>query len=784
MELHISIRNLVEFVLRYGDIDNRKGAMHEDAMQEGARLHRMIQRRMGADYQAEVSLKHSMERTGYHILIEGRADGVIEKEELAIIDEIKCTYRDIFRMKEADPIHLAQAKCYAYIYAHENGKEQMQVQMTYCAMETEEIRYFHYDYTKAELAVWFEELLADYGRWADFEYEWKGKCKDSIKELTFPFPYRKGQKELATYVYQTIYHKKKLYLEAPTGVGKTISTVFPAVKAMGEGLAEKIFYFTAKTITRTVANDTFSLLRQQGLSFKTVVLTAKDKVCFQEETECNPVYCQYAKGHYDRVNNAIYSLLTNEDNFDRETIERYAAKYQVCPFELCLDMSLFADGVIGDYNYLFDPHVSLKRFFSPEIKRDFIFLIDEAHNLVERGRSMYSAEIRKEEFLSLKRIVKEHNTYLEKQLGQCNKELLRLKRECEDYQIEPDIDLLIKMLLRLLAAMDKHLEEQEESPVKKEVLELYFTVSHFLSIYEKLDEHYVTYSQLEADGSFLVKLFCVNPTVNLEECMRKGRSSILFSATFLPIQYYKKLLGAVEGDYEVYAQSVFDEKKKLLLVSRDVTSKYTRRTQSEYEKIAAYIKTVIDCRRGNYMVFFPSYSFLRQVADVFQTMYAGESISLLEQEEFMNEAQREVFLNSFMNQESDKRMETLVGLCVLGGVFSEGIDLKNDSLIGAVIVGTGLPMVCLEREILKQHFTGNGEDGFDYAYRFPGMNKVQQAAGRVIRTEEDRGVVVLLDERFLTSAYRNMFPKEWKEYIPVMLDQATGHLQQFWNDYE
>ena len=565
------------------------------------------------------------------------------------------------------------------------------------------------------------------------------------------------------------------------------------MKAIGEEIGEKIFYLTAKTITRTVAEDTFQLLRNKGLQLKTVVLTAKEKICFLEEMECNPEACPYAKGHYDRINDAMYDLLTHEDGFCREKIEEYAKKYQVCPFEMCLDMSLFSDAVICDYNYVFDPHVYLRRFFAEGSKGEYLFLIDEAHNLVERGREMYSAVLHKEDFLQLKRTVKDYSPKLEKQLERCNKELLNLKRECTDYKLEDNISAFVMALGRLNSGMEDYLEEHETSPVRQEILEFYFEVSHFLSIYELVDENYVTYTQMNGDGSFFIKLFCVNPSNNLRECMMRGRSTILFSATLLPIQYYKTLLGAEEGDYEVYAKSVFQPDKRGLYIGSDVTSKYTRRSEMEYYNIASYIYETVKNRHGNYMVFFPSHAFLREVYDSFTEYFSEDAIECIVQEDYMNERSREEFLSRFTGNE-DCNLESvihmdieveeekiLLGFCVMGGIFSEGIDLKNDSLIGAIIVGTGLPQVCHEREILKKYFDGWGENGFDYAYRYPGMNKVLQAAGRVIRTMDDVGIVVLLDERFLNPAYQRLFPREWNNYEVVTTKQIAARVEKFWN---
>ncbi len=821
MEIRVSVRQLVEFILREGDIDNRRTGGFDTAMQEGSRIHRLIQRRMGSDYHAEVSLKCSWNAGDYDILVEGRADGIIDfnwekhitaksviakedketllviEEEKVVIDEIKGTYKELKRIQKPISVHLAQAKCYAYIYAEQCNLKEIGVRMTYCNLETEETKYFHEDYTFIELRGWFEDLMLEYKKWSDFQFEWAKVRTDSIKALSFPFPYREGQKELVTYVYQTIYHKRKLFLEAPTGVGKTISTVFPTVKAFGEGKVEKIFYLTAKTITRTVAQQCFSLLADNGLRMKIVILTARDKICPLEKAECNPDACPYAKGHFDRINQAMYELLTTEDHFTRETVIMYAQKYMVCPFEMALDMSLFSDAIICDYNYVFDPKVYLKRFFADgNGKKDYIFLIDEAHNLLERGREMYSAALVKEDFLKIKKLVSEKSQKLAKQLEKCNKELLTMKRLCENYREEELIASFVMALTRVYGTMDEFLEEHESFEGREEVLELYFQIAHFLNMYEIMDENYISYTQLLSDGDFMLKLFCVNPATNLKQCMKKGRSSILFSATFLPIQYYKKLLGGDAEDYEVYAKSTFAEEKRALLFASDVTSKYTRRSTEEFRKIARYLYEIVHQRYGNYMVFFPSHAFLEEVYEIFMEEYFDETImECVVQEDYMSEAKREEFLKKFEGNancdlsgqiafEIEVEEETiLIGFCVMGGIFSEGIDLKKDSLIGALIVGTGIPQVCCERELLKKYFDEQGENGFDYAYRIPGMNKVLQSAGRVIRTADDIGVIALLDERFLEYQYKRMFPREWNQYEVVDVDEVAKRVEKFWNDW-
>ncbi len=801
-QIKISVRNLVEFILRGGNIDNRYGGTPDTAMADGSRIHRMIQRRMGAEYQAEVPLRYLCTTEKYDLLVEGRADGIIIEPDGFTVDEIKGTYRDIFRMPEAVPVHLAQARCYAYMYAlcmKEKEACKIRIRMTYCNLDTEEIRYFQQDETFSGLEEWFLDLVGQYRKWADMEFDWKEKRQASLRALGFPFPYREGQKELAAGVYRTICHKRKLFLEAPTGVGKTISTVFPAIKAIGEGKAEKLFYLTAKTITRTVADETFTLLRERGLAFKTVLLTAKDKICFLENAECNPEVCPYAEGHFDRINTALFDLLTTKVNYTRDILEAFAEKHRVCPFEMSLDISLFCDGIICDYNYVFDPHVYLRRFFSDSTDGAYLFLVDEAHNLVERGREMYSAALWKEDFLELRRQIKHVDQKIWRGLDACNRELLVLKRECETSRVLTDISSFVAALNRLHASLDAFLEAHDGpgmTEVRRAVLDFYFQVCHFLDMYELLDDHYVIYTELEEDGRFMLRLFCVDPGGNLRECMNRGVSSILFSATLLPIQYYKKLLGGEEADYEIYAHSAFDRRRCGVFMGTDVTTRYTRRSEEEYRRIAKYIYETVKNRYGNYLIFFPSHSFLQRVYEIYRVEFQeADSQECILQEGHMNERAREMFLNRFaVNEEYDFRSviqmdveieeeKSLLGFCVMGGIFSEGIDLKHDSLIGAIIVGTGIPQVCPEREILKEYFDQSDGNGFDYAYRYPGMNKVLQSAGRVIRTAEDIGIVVLLDERFENASYRRLFPREWENMERMRVDRIGKRVERFWDEW-
>lgn len=773
--VQVSVRNLVEFILRSGDLDNRRSAAQDkEAMQKGSKIHRKIQKQMDVTYKAEVSLKHETVYEDCVICVEGRADGIFSQDHIASIDEIKGVYRDLNFLEKPVAVHEAQAKCYAYIYALEHNEEKIQVQMTYCNLDTEDIRRFQRLYTFEELEKWYQDLLDQYHRWVSFQLKWEKERNQSMAGLEFPFPYRDGQREIVAGVYHVIRQKKQLFVQAPTGVGKTMSTVYPSVRAVGEGLAEKIFYLTAKTITRTVAEEAFQILQKAGLHFKVITITAKEKLCLCDEMECNPQACPYAKGHFERINEAVYELWTGADLYSRQTILEQAERRQVCPFELCLDLAVWTDGVICDYNYVFDPNVSLKRFFREGIQGDYVFLIDEAHNLVERGRQMYSAALCKEEVLKARRLLRPYSKKINRSLEKVNRHLLELKKECEGYQVLDSVGGLPVILLNLMGELEGFLEEPPNPEVGKEALEFYFQIRDFLNVCELLDENYRIYTQTEGDV-FWIKLFCVNPARNLENCLEKGSCAVFFSATLLPLHYYRHLFSTHEDDYAICAQSPFSREKRCLLIGTDVSSKYTRRGYEEYRKIAAYIARMANTHPGNYMVFFPSHRLLQDVYQIYEQEFAMPHIESLCQSASMTEAEREEFLNKF-----EKHEKGLVGFCVMGGIFSEGIDLLGERLIGVAIVGIGLPQVGDEREILKDFYDQQGESGFDYAYRFPGMNKVLQAAGRVIRTHKDEGVILLLDERFCQRENLQLFPREWSDYQISSLSRVEGQLEEFW----
>ncbi|OLS03584.1 ATP-dependent DNA helicase [Tissierella creatinophila] len=770
--IKISVRNLIEFVMRSGDIDNSFKSTNRAL--EGTRAHQQVQKAYGKNYKAEVSLKYIFEYEEYSFEIEGRADGIYRLESTAIIDEIKSTTHDLKTIeKDFNPLHWAQAKVYGYIYSIQNDLEKIDIQITYFHIESEEIKKFKEEFTQEKLKDFLISLIEKYIDWAKLSFDWEYIRDESIESLNFPFKtYRNGQRELAVAVYKTIKEKKNLFTKAPTGIGKTMSTLFPAIKAMGEGKAKKIFYLTAKTITREVPVKSMNLLIDRGLKIKTIVLTAKDKICLNEEVKCNPRDCKFAKGHFDRVNDAIMDIFLNEDLIDREKIKEYSLKYHVCPFEFSLDISLWMDVIICDYNYVFDPQVYLKRFFD-DLSYNYVFLVDEAHNLIDRSREMFSATLNKEKFYELRNKFKGKHVSIKKKIRKIDRLFDSLKQESnivENFKSKQEFTEFYFPLKSLLTSLEPWLIEEKDDPDYEKVIEVYFDIVKYLKISELYDENYITEVKIQEDGMRL-KLFCVNPSSLLRESLKRGVSSIFFSATLTPIDYYKNLLGEGEQDYHIRLTSPFPRENLSLLIRDNISTRYIDREES-YRTIVEAIKTFTSVKRGNYFIFFPSYLYMKRIYEILE--YDG--LNILLQEQNMNEKNKEEFLEQFNNDDD------LIAFGVLGGMFSEGIDLVGDKLIGAVIVGVGLPGISFERDIVKEYFNETTRKGFDYAYTYPGINKVLQAAGRVIRTEQDKGAILLIDDRFGTTKYRKLFPQEWKSSESVKNNKELSiKLQRFWN---
>lgn len=778
----IAIRKLVEFILRKGSIDSRHTSEH--TAYEGARIHRKLQQLAGEKYQKEVKLSIQIELSNQTYIIEGRADGIFTNEEQQIvIEEIKTSepaFSDL--LPEQVEMYWYQVMCYGYIYCQDHTLEEIILQLTYYQTTTEEITKTKRVFTKKELAIFFKDLTEKYEQWLIFQENWRRIRNDSLKKLAFPYGnYRKGQRELAVAVYKTIVSDQKLFVEAPTGTGKTISTLFPALKAIGEEQAERIFYLTAKTITRQVAEDAVEAMKQKELQLKSVTLTAKDKICFLSERNCTPDHCPFANGYYNRLNEGLWDLLNNENQLTREIIEIYAKKHTLCPFELSLDVSLWCDLVICDYNYLFDPTVYLRRFFEEDQKaKENIFLVDEVHNLVNRSREMYSASLSQNQLLSITKLLGSKNTSLSRSLAALNSEFETLKTFCEAEQQEfvhqnTSVDSFSNVAYRVMEKLKEWLAENQDFLELNQIVDFYFRLLHYLDISEHYDDHYVTYVNI-ANHDVLIKQFCIDPSYLLKLKLDKGKASVLFSASLTPLDYYQEILGGGENSLCYRIPSPFPKENQLLLIGNHIRTTFRERENS-LDLIVESINKMVQQQRGNYFVFFPSYSYMDLVYERF--IEKNPQVKTLIQASQMNEAEREAFLANFkFNPE-----KTLVGFCVLGGIFSEGIDLKGTRLIGTAIIGVGLPQINHEQELIKEYYDREKRQGFQFAYQIPGMNKVLQAGGRVIRDAEDVGVVLLLDQRFSTADYYYFFPNHWKQAVVSRNgQQIEKSIENFWRE--
>jgi len=775
----VSVRTLVEFVLQSGDLTSG-GFQRRDRAQAGTQGHKQVQRSRPAGYQSEVEIAYRVEDADSPMEVRGRIDGLYASEVPVIIEEIKTTTLSLELINEEhNQLHWAQAQCYAYMYARQHDLNGVSVHLTYYHLDSRKEKTFERQFTLAELETFFRDLIIPYLDWFRKISAWQARRDQSIQQLEFPYKeYRPGQRDMAVAVYKTIRDNDRLYVQSPTGVGKTIAALFPAVKALGQGLASKIFYLTAKTPGRLVAEKALDDMRQANLYFKSVTLTAKEKICFCPPVNCDPEVCIFARGYYDKVKSALEEI-DRHQAFTRPVIEEIAHKYEICPFEFSLDLALWVDCIICDYNYAFDPRVYLHRFFDFDTE-SYIFLIDEAHNLPDRARAMYSAELDKRTVLDLQRTLKPHLPKLVKKLSVINKILLEKRKACQ----AEDKDTLVEheppeQLLKAIREFSQQAEDwlvlNQAAEFRQELLEFYFLCSNYLRTAEYFDTFYVSYFERQGQSDLKAKLFCLDPAPMLSVPLERSQSTIFFSATLLPMDYFMKLLtGDVDHPKRIF-QSPFLQENVCLLIHNQISTKYAQRADS-YAAIASAIETISSTHVGNYLVYFPSYVYLAAVLELLKEKLPDRQ--LLVQDRAMTEAERETFLAQF----SASNQETLVGLAVMGGIFGEGIDLVGERLIGVVVVGVGVPQVGLERDLIKDYFDSQNVSGFAYAYQFPGFNRVLQATGRVIRTETDRGIMVLIDDRFTHARYRHLFPSHWRGYQVVQnTSEMKDKLAHFWS---
>ena len=774
--IKLSVRDLVEFVYKSGDINVKN--LSADRAMEGIRAHKILQSSMGENYHKEYFLKREFNLGDINFIIEGRADGIIYKDDAIIVDEIKSTYTNLDLIEENhNEAHIAQAKCYAYIYCLDNETDSISVQLRYYNLDTEKTKTILYHYNLNELEMFFYELLDSYIEWAQTIIDLKKEREISIDELKFPFDsYRKGQRNFSVAVFQTIKEGKKIFSQAPTGVGKTVSVLFPAIKSMNHKSNTKIYYLTAKSSTKTIAFNTVKMMVDKGLRLRTTVITAKDKICFMDETNCDPEYCPYARGYYDRLNTPLKNSIKNNCLFDREYIEETARKHDLCPFEFSLDLGYMSDAVICDYNYYFDPRVALQRDDVFQNSND-ILLIDEAHNLEDRTRDMYSPELIKEEFYELYKQMKKINKKIGSTLLNINKKFIEIKKDAdgEPKILESEPSELINSVRKFSAAAEEYINDKKNEIIPDELIDMYFKGTFFIKISEIADSSFCYYVDF-AGNKTKVKLFLIDPSTVLREILKNAWSSIFFSATLTPLKYFRYILGGDDDDHILKIKSPFDDENLNLMITSDISMKYTER-EANIERACSYINMVISEKKGNYMVFFPSYSFMGKIYDTYENLYDTTNIIL--QNQGLNEEEQTDIVDRFRNEKG------LVLFTVVGGVFSEGIDLPLEKLIGAIIIGTGIPQISFERNIIKDFFDEKYNSGYDFAYKYPGFNKILQSAGRVIRTENDKGTVLMIDSRLCQTTYIRLFPEHWGHYKRVnSTENLVNEIKSFWDEKE
>jgi len=769
----IAVRTLVDVVLRAGDIDMRFAAPARPV--EGIQAHQKIQRQRPDGYRAEVPVSFEVDTPEVTLVVSGRIDGVMETADGVVVEEIKSTRRDLDAISnEPNPCHWGQAKVYAFLFSRQRQLTAATVRLTYYQLDSDDILELT-EFLKYEaLEAFFDDLIERYLAWATMLVRWRKIRDDAILALAFPFSsYRSGQRTMAVEIYRTIRDGGQAIIQAATGIGKTMAALFPAVKSIAKGHIDRIFFLTARNTGKAAAIRALNILQDNSLRLKRVSLTAKDRICFCPDAACNPEVCDFARGHFDRLADALDDAF-KADNLDRRTIEGVARSHRVCPFEFSLELSRWADCIICDYNYAFDPRVYLRRFFDEE-NGAYAFLVDEAHNMVDRSRDMFSAQLSKTAFLALRRAVKSQLPAVYRAAGKINTWMRKAHQravETDGFRADERLPDGLTPLLRVFSRLSEQwLAINQPLPFRDAVMDRYFEVRSFLRVWDEYDASYVTTSTV-AGPDLQLKLFCLDPSRQLKVALQRCHAAVFFSATMTPADYFQEILGCDATVSKLAIPSPFPPDNMKVIVAGGVSTYYGQRLRS-LDQLVALIRSCIQVKKGNYLCFFPSYAYMQMAVAVIEKQnWPGK---LLVQAREMGDGERSRFLERF----SEHNPGTLVGFAVMGGIFGEGIDLVGDRLSGAVIVGVGLPAICPERELIRDHFETRGS-GFDYAYRYPGINRVLQAGGRVIRTDQDRGVLVLVDQRFCSSDYRNLLPMHWAGTTVYSRQQLEKQLKGFW----
>jgi len=774
--IRVNVRALAEFALEGGDL--WADMQMAERMHEGMLAHMAVQKKYPEGWESEVSVRHEETVLGVTLAIHGRMDGFWDRGEgyAPVIEEIKSTkLRSPERIgQDAYPVHWAQAHIYAYIVCMQKGCEYVEVRLTYQSVDGPKVTYTR-TFDRERLTELFLSYAMPYAQWTALLQGWAERSRPSMRALAFPYDdYREGQRDMAANAYRAIKGNRILLCQAPTGIGKTSASLFPAIKALGAGLTERIFYLTARTTARRAAEDALERMRETGLRARSVTLTAKEKICFMngQKVRCQPDECPYAAGYYDRRRGALTEAVGME-RFGREEIEELAREYGICPFELSLDLCETADVIICDYNYVFDPVVHLKRFFDGG-KCECALLIDEAHNLASRAREMLSAELKYADLLALRRAVARaegDKSSLYRATAALLKQMRALCKglEMPSAESEPPATLYGPVDDFVEACREK----MGQAEYHEQLLECYFQALDYQRACDAFDGNYKALLFGEK-SAYRIKLWCLDPAEYLRRSMLRTSGAVLFSGTLSPMHYYARISGVrrEEGDALLELDSPFPS-ENLLVLRLPMDTRYRVREETAGE-IARAILAMCRAKTGNYMACFPSHAYLQLVYERFM-LVSGGRIKTIKQESGMKEEEREAFIGMLRPEPN----ESLVAFVAMGGIFAEGVDLPGDRLSGAAIVGVGLPQPDFERELLAEAWN-DSDEGRAYAYVYPGLERVLQAAGRVIRSEEDRGVVLLLDERYAGEEYRELLPGAWRVKGARDINSALEKMKAFW----
>ncbi|SIO54123.1 ATP-dependent DNA helicase [Paraburkholderia phenazinium] len=751
----VAVRALCEFTAKRGDLDLRFTPAPTAA--EGIAGHATVAGRRADDYEAEITL------TGVHrsLTVRGRADGY--DPVLNRIEEVK-TYRgDLAAMRDNHrALHWAQALVYGHLLCHSRGLTEVHVALVYFDIASQKETVLSQLHTAASLEAFFVEQCERFIGWATQEEAHRNARNAALGTLAFPHAeFRSGQRELAVSVYRAARDGQTLMAQAPTGIGKTLATIFPLLKACAADQVERIFFLTAKTPGRALALDAVDVLHAgaeangnvNALPLRTLELVARDKACEHPDKACHGDSCPLARGFYDRLDEARRTALAHR-RLERATVRSAALAHDVCPYYLAQELVRWSDIVVGDYNYYYDSSALLYALTQLNQWRIAV-LVDEAHNLLDRARRMYTASLEQSAFRAAR---KSAPIALRKPLERLNREWNALNRaQTEGYQVHSEVPpRLLSAAQNLIGAVTEQVAEAPLS-IDETQLRFYFDAMHFVSLAEQFGEHSVFDTTLVSGASATrASTLCVRnviPAPFLVPRYAAARTTVMFSGTLSPHHFYRDTLGLPEETRWLDVEGPFRAEQLKVHVASHVSTRWRDRERS-LAPIVELIAQQYAVQPGNYLGFLSSFDYLQRVVALMRERYPEVPVWM--QEQGMDEAAREAFLARF------RAMGQGVGFAVLGGAFSEGVDLVGEQLIGAFVATLGLPQINDVNEQMRRTMEAKFGNGYDYMYLYPGLQKVVQAAGRVIRTEQDTGVVHLIDDRYRRPEVRRLLPRWWQ----------------------